>query len=151
MKENADRIQWADPEHSATSEKKESNPDNRVDSEESEEERQTLKRVRGNNGEITTIRMRELQDDELQIHEQEIRRNKRVLEQQPELIREIQETYQSLCETRRTEIVKIMLPKLEYMMRAVEVWRQRFNIMESEAVPEIFLSASLTSFLTREP
>ena len=101
MKENADRIQWADPEHSTTSEKKKSNPDNCVDSEESEEERQTLKRVRGNNGEITTIRMRELQDNELQIHEQEIRRNKRVLEQQPELIREIQETYQSLCEIRR--------------------------------------------------
>ena len=113
MKENADRIQWADPGHDATPEKKKSKPDNRVDSEEFEEERQTLKRVRGNNGEITTIRMKELQDNELQIHEQEIRRNKRVLEQQPELIREIQETYQSLCETRRTEIVKIMLPKME--------------------------------------
>ena len=29
MQENADRIQWADPEHGATSERKESNPDNR--------------------------------------------------------------------------------------------------------------------------
>ena len=28
MKENADRIQWADPEHSATSEKRKPNPDN---------------------------------------------------------------------------------------------------------------------------